>query len=264
MKFARIDGLTMHYRVHGPDNGPVLAFSNSLGTDARIWDGVIERMASKYRIVSYDQRGHGLSDAPSGPYKLDDHVDDLANLLDHLGVKTLALCGVSVGGQIAQRFATKYQSRLRGLVLCDTAAKIGDASMWEKRIAAIEAEGIASIATAVLERWFGRDYREQHPAEYAGWRNMLERMPAQGYIATCQAIRDADLSGEVGSIVLPTLVLAGSEDLSTPPDIVRKTAALLPNARFEIIENAGHIPSIEQPDALAALIQHYLDEVGHG
>lgn len=264
MSFARINGVLLHYRVQGWADAPVLALANSLGTDARIWDEVIERLAGDYRVVSYDKRGHGLSDAPPGDYTLDEHVDDLAGLLDFLGIGRLALAGVSVGGLIGQRFALRYPERLAALVLCDTAPRVGDAAMWNGRIAAVRAGGLESIADAVMVRWFTERYRRDEAVALAGWQNMFLRMPVDGYAGTCAALRDADLREEIGAIATPTLVVVGAEDLSTPVELVRDMASRIAGARFEIIADAGHIPSIEQPQALTDLIESFLKEVGHG
>lgn len=264
MRFDRINGTLLHYRLAGPVAAPALVLVNSLGTDARIWDAVIALLTDRYRIISYDKRGHGLSDAPAGDYTLDQHVDDLAGLLDHLDIKRLALAGVSVGGMIGQRFALLYPERLTALILCDTAAKVGDAAMWNTRIEAVRDGGLSSIAGAVMLRWFTESFRRDRPDELAGWQAMFERMPVDGYVGTCAALRDADLREAVGAIVVPTLVVVGDQDMSTPPELVRETATKIPSARFEIIAGAGHIPSIEQPQALAALMTHFLSEVGHG
>jgi 3-oxoadipate enol-lactonase len=264
MAFARINGIVLHYRVQGQTGAPVLALANSLGTDARIWDDVIAIMAERYRIVSYDKRGHGLSDAPGGDYGLDDHVEDLAGLLDHLQVDRLALAGVSVGGLIAQGFAIRHPERLAGLVLCDTAPKVGDAAMWNGRIEAVRTRGLGSIVDMVMERWFTPDYRKGQAEALAGWRNMLLRMPVDGYAGTCAALRDADLRQYVSAIATPTLVVVGDQDLSTPVELVRDTATRISGARFEIIAGSGHIPSIEQPKALAELMTRFLHEAGHG
>ncbi|MCF1742471.1 3-oxoadipate enol-lactonase [Paradevosia shaoguanensis] len=263
MIFARINGINMHLRVSGAADSRVVVLSNSLGTDARIWDAVIERLSDRYRVISYDQRGHGLSDAPSAPYKLDDHVADLEGLADLLGLAEFALAGVSVGGLIAQGFALRNAHRLKALILCDTAARIGDDATWNSRIAAIRANGIGSISDAIMARWFGPQFRAEHAADYAGWRNMLERSPVEGYIGTCAALRDADLRGQVGSIGLRTLVVVGEHDQSTPPEVVRATAQLLPDAQFEIMAGVGHIPSIEQPERLVELMLNYFHEVGY-
>lgn len=264
MAFAAINNLVLHYRVQGNENGPALVLANSLGTDARIWDAVIGRFAARYRIVSYDKRGHGLSDAPPGDYSLDDHVDDLAGLLDHLRIDRLALAGVSVGGLIAQGFAIRHPERVGALILCDTAAKVGDREFWDARIAAIRAGGLGAIADGVMARWFTERYRTKEMVALAGWRNMLLRMPIEGYIGTCAALRDADLRSVLAGIAAPTLVVAGEQDLSTPVELVRGLAETIAGAQFAAIPDCGHIPSIEQPQALAALMTGFLNEVGYG
>lgn len=263
MAFARINQIVLHYRLHGREDLPVLALANSLGTDARIWDEVIALMAGDYRILAYDKRGHGLSDCTSGDYSIDDHVNDLAGLLDHLGVDRLALAGVSVGGLIAQGFAVRYPERLSALVLCDTAPKIGEAAMWKARMDAVRAGGLGAIVDGVMPRWFSEDFRREQPEQLAGWTNMFLRMPVEGYLGTCAALRDADLRDAVAAIAVPTMVVAGEHDLSTPVELVRDAANRIPGARFEVIAGAGHIPSIEQPELLSGLMTHFLKEAGH-
>ena len=263
MAFARVNDVVLHFRTAGSEAAPVLVLANSLGTDARIWDDVIARLAMRYRVVSYDKRGHGLSEAPPGDYSLDDHVDDLAGLVSHLGIERLALAGVSVGGLIAQGFALRYPHRLAALVLCDTAAKVGDAAMWNDRIATVRGQGLGAIAEPVMARWFSERFRAEQAIEFAGWRNMFLRMPVDGYAGTCAALRDADLRGAIAAIATPTLVVVGEQDLSTPVELVRSMAAAIAGAQFAVIPDCGHIPSIEQPQALAALMMHFLNEVGY-
>jgi 3-oxoadipate enol-lactonase len=264
MDFVRINGVLLAYRLTGPATAPVLALVNSLGTDARIWDGVIERLSADYRLLSYDKRGHGLSDTVPGDYALDDHVDDLLGLLDHLGIGSLALAGVSVGGLIAQGLALRAPERLTALVLCDTAASIGDAAGWNARIDTVNTEGLGAIADSVMQRWFSPCFRQAHPDALAGWRNLFLRSDAAGYVATCATLRDTDLRTQIGAIATPTLVVAGEDDLSTPVELVRSCATAIAGSRFHILPDTGHIPSIEQPAALAQLIDRFLKETVHG
>ena len=264
MNFARINGVLLHYRLSGPAGAPVVALANSLGTDARIWDGVIEHLFDRYRVLSYDKRGHGLSDTPPGDYGLGDHVDDLLGLLDHLAIDRLALAGVSVGGLIAQGLALRSPERLVALVLCDTAPKVGDAAGWNARIDTVRSQGLSAIADPVMDRWFSPGFQQQRQDELAGWRNLFLRSDPVGYAATCATLRDSDLTAQIGSIAVPTLVVAGEADRSTPVELVRACAEAIPGARFEILPGAGHIPSIEQPAVLAALMMDFLTEVGHG
>lgn len=264
MAFACINGTLLHYRVAGREDGPVVVLANSLGTDARIWDLVVAELGRRYRVLSYDKRGHGLSDAPAGDYALVDHVGDLAGLLDHLGIATAALAGVSVGGLIAQSFALRHPERLAALVLCDTAPKIGDEAMWNQRIAAVRAGGMEALGDGVMLRWFTQAYRRDNAVDVAGWRNMFLRTPADGYAGTCATLRDADLRDVVSTIAAPTLVIVGEDDVSTPVDLVRGLADSIPSARFGVIAGAGHIPAIEQPQALLARMQTFFNEVGYG
>ncbi len=264
MAFVRINGVLLHYRLHGRADAPAVALANSLGTDARIWDEVIERLAGTYRVLSYDKRGHGLSDAPRGDYSLDDHVNDLAGLLEHAGMDRVALAGVSVGGLIAQGFALRRPGRLVALVLCDTAPQLGEAAMWDGRIATIRERGLPAIADGIMERWFSESFRRARPDDLAGWRNLFLRSDVNGYCSTCATLRDTDLGADVGRIAVPTLVLVGADDGSTPVPVVKACAEAIPGARFEIISDAGHIPSIERPEAVAALMTTFFREAGHG
>lgn len=262
LSFASIDGTVLHYSLRGTAGAPRLVFSNSLGSDHRIWDRVARALDDSFEILLYDKRGHGLSSAPSGPYTIADHSADLLGLLDHLGWGTVSLVGLSVGGLIAQDIAIRHPNRLERLVLLDTAARIGGPDLWNARIAAVEGEGLASIAEGVIERWFTPAFTEGHPVERQGWLHMLERTPASGYAGTCAAIRDADLTGDLGRIAAPTLVAVGDGDLSTPPDLVQATAHAIPGARFTLIADAGHLPCIEQPDAVARLVREHLEGAG--
>lgn len=266
--FAAIGPHTLHYRLDGlcaagAVIGTPLVFINSLGSDLRIWDGLIADFAERYPIIRYDKRGHGLSDCPPGPYTLRDHTADLAGLLTGLQVQSAILIGVSVGGMIALEFAHQHPEHVQALVLCDTGAKIGGAEYWTERSTAVRQGGLAPLAPMILARWFSSTFAETEPAAYRGYHNMLTRTPVEGYAATCEALRDADLREVVRTINVPALVLCGDEDLATPPSLGRELTGALPNARFALISQAGHIPSIEQPQALATTIQHFLKEIHH-
>jgi 3-oxoadipate enol-lactonase len=247
-------GAAIHFMDQGAAERPALVFVNSLGTDFRIWDGVVARLGRRFRMLRYDKRGHGLSDIGRAPYTIDDHVADLAALLDRRRVARATLVGLSVGGQIALGLAARRPDLVQALVLLDTAHRIGTPETWNARIAAVEAGGLESIADAVLERWLSPGYRRDHADIVALWRNMLTRTPARGYAGTCMALRDADLTAAAASIEVPTLCLCGALDLATPPDLVRAMAALIPGAAFRLIPGAGHLPCIEEPATVADLL----------
>lgn len=265
MQFARINDVTIHYQVIGaPADRPVIVFVNSLGTDFRIWRDVVVRLAGDYAIVLYDKRGHGLSDVGQFPASIEDHATDLAGLLDLLSVKDAVILGLSVGGLVAQSLYQRRPDLVRALILCDTAHKIGTSESWNARIAAVEQNGIASIVDAIMERWFTPAFRRPESTAYAGYCNMLTRQPVEGYIAACEAIRDADFTEAAKKITVPTICIVGDQDGSTPPDLVFSTAKLIPGARYEVIADCAHIPCVEQPEALTAIIRAFLTSLPPG
>lgn len=258
MRFARVNGVVIHHTERGAPDRPAIVFSNSLGTDFRIWDAVASELERDYRLVLYDKRGHGLSEATPAPYALTDHVGDLSALIDHLGLKSASIVGLSVGGLIAQGLAALRPELVERLVLCDTAHKIGSDELWNARIDAVVKSGIASISGQILERWFTPAFRDPANADFIGYTAMLERTTVDGYAGTCAALRDADLTESTRALKIPVLCIVGDQDGSTPPDLVRSTANLVEGARFEIVQDAGHLPCIEQPAATAALIRNFL------
>lgn len=261
MAFVRVNGIVLHYADRGRRDAPAIVFASSLGTDFRIWDKVADDLSADYRIILYDKRGHGLSDATPQPYKLDDHVGDLAGLLRHLGISNAVVVGLSVGGLIAQSLAAKHPELVRALILCDTAHKIGNDEMWNSRINAVNSDGIAPLVDLIMPRWFTPAYRTPDNPDYSGYVNMLTRTTVDGYAGTCAALRDADLTESTRALSLPVLCIVGDQDGSTPPDLVRELAALIKGSRFEIIEGAGHIPCVEQPEATIALIRAFLNDI---
>ena len=264
MKFIKINGLSIHFSDTGSPDGAVLVFINSLGTDFRVWERVSREFESRFRVIQYDKRGHGLSDAPPAPYVLQDHIDDLSVLLETLNVRKSVVCGVSVGGLIAQGYCVQHADRVEALVLCNTAARIGTDELWNNRIKQVEDQGIEAIAESVLERWFTTETLARNDAELSGRRNMLVRTTVDGYAGTGAAIRDTDFSNVTASIAVPSLVVVGEEDGATPPEVVRGLADLITGSRFEVIEGAGHLPMVEQPGVLVGHMTSFFREHGIG
>lgn len=259
-KFALINNISLHLKQDGSSDGVPLVFINSLGSDLRIWDSVIPEFAN-HPIIRYDKRGHGLSDCPTPPYSIRNHTDDLAALFKTLQINKALLIGISVGGMIAMDFAATYPEQVKGLVLCDTFSKIGTTEMWNERINILREHGMAHLGDAILSRWFAPSFKDEHPSAYSGYFNMLTRMPVDGYTGTCEAIRDADLTEAARGIQQPTLVLCGAEDASTPQDLVSGLTNILPNTHYQEITEAGHLPCIENPQAMSAAIQDFLKDV---
>lgn len=261
MSFIKIGDCVHHYVVEGQADKPALLFSNSLGSDLRIWDPMVPQLAGDFRLIRYDTRGHGLSEAPPPPYSAGELAGDVVGLLDALEIKEAVVCGLSVGGVIAQQLAIQYPDRVRALVLCDTGARIGTVASWEERIATVRAEGLGALAAPSMERWFSEDFRRRHSAEVRGYANMVVRTAADGYVGTCCALRDTDLTHAAASIDKPTLVLCGEQDIATPPEMARQLANIVPNARLSLISQAAHISCVEQPAVMATRIMEFLREV---
>jgi 3-oxoadipate enol-lactonase len=258
MHFMIGNGLTTHYTLAGTGEGIPLVFINALGTDLRIWDGVVPHLTDHYPVLRFDKRGHGLSDCPPAPYSIHDFSTDLLGLLNQLEISQAIAVGISVGGMVALDFAASWPERVHAMVLCDTAPVIGTADLWNDRINRLREHGIRSMAEVILARWFSPAFKENSPAAYQGYYNMLTRMPVEGYTGTCEAIRDADLTDTTKTIEAHTLILCGAEDVSTPPDLVRGLVDLMPNAEFQEIPGAGHSTCIEQPGLVAEQIERFL------
>jgi 3-oxoadipate enol-lactonase len=259
--FALINHLTLHYQIDGQPQGTPLVFINSLGCDLHIWDQVVYLFKDQYRIIRYDKRGHGQSDTPPGPYTIRDHSNDLADLLSELKVDRAILVGISVGGLIALDFTLLHPGIVRALVLCDTAPKIGTTELWNERILTVHERGLVAMGEAVISRWFTPAFKENRFSDYQEWLDMLYRTPLEGYVATCAALRDADLSGAIlGTIPVPTLVICGEQDVVVSPAQTKEWAAFIPQARVTVIEGAAHLPCIEQPKLMGNVIGKFLRE----
>lgn len=259
MAFATINGITVHYELLGePDAKNLVVFSNSLGTDFRIWLPLFDEISDDISVLLYDSRGHGLTGGAESPFGMNDLVEDLVALVEHVGIKRAVFCGLSVGGLICQGLWQKRPDLVKKLILCDTAPKIGTVDVWNARIDAIAKDGLESIADNVMERWFTQDFHQERADELAGYRTMLCRQSAAGYASTCKAIRDSDFTDGLSTISVPVLCVVGDQDGSTPVEIVKAAADGIKGARFEVIEGCGHIPCVEQPEALAELLQTFL------
>lgn len=263
MQMIDLNGITVHYADQGDPNGAPVVFSNSLGTDFRLWDQLLPLLPKGLRLIRYDTRGHGLTSAPGGDYFMGDLVADAAALLDHLKVTDCIFVGLSIGGMIAQGLAAERMDLVRAMVLSNTAAKIGTTAMWQGRMADVRKGGIEALEEAILERWFAARFRREHPLTLAGWRHMLCRTPIKGYLGCAAAISETDLFDSTARLTLPTLAIAGAEDGSTPPDLVRETADLIKGSRFQLIRGAAHLPCVEQPEEYAAILTTFLKEQGH-
>lgn len=259
MLFASINDVVLHYDYRRGGAGNPIVFVNSLGTDFRIWDDVARLVAPARDALVYDKAGHGLSDRSDRDDQLDTHVDHLSGLLDQLGIRKAIICGLSVGGLIAQRLHSRRPDLLSGVILCCTGARIGSSEIWDQRIAGA-ANGLSTLADATMQRWLTPAFHASNSFQVAGYRNMFSRQPSDSYIDFCKILRASDCTQDAREIAVPVLCIAGEQDSATPPDVVRYLAGLIRNARLRIIENAAHLPCIEQPEQFATIVEDFFRE----
>ncbi len=258
MQIANLKDIKLNWREDGNPQGQAVVFSNSLGTDLRLWDQIIPLLPQEPRYIRYDKRGHRLSSCPPAPYKIKVLVEDIEKLLDHLEINSCLFVGLSIGGMIGQGLASKRPDLIKALVLSNTATKFGDASIWEDRIAAIKTGGMESLSDAIIERWFATQFHQK--PELEAWRNMLVRTPLEGYIGCCSAIAGTDLSYTTSRLSLPVLTIAGAEDGSSPPALVQSMTEMISGASMVTIKNAGHLTCVEKPEEFAQHLHGFMKE----
>ncbi|HEX7824061.1 MAG TPA: 3-oxoadipate enol-lactonase [Mycobacterium sp.] len=243
----------VHHVVTGRTDGPVVVFSNSLGSTHRMWDAQLTAFEERFRVVRYDTRGHGRSPAPNGPYSIDDLADDLVALLDSLDVARAHLVGLSLGGMTAMRVAARNPERVDRLAVLCTGVQLPPASAWTDRAANVRANGSAAVAGAVVARWFSPGYT----GDRAPWEAMVAATPSEGYAACCEAIAALDLHADLPKITAPTLAIAGTDDPATPPAKLAEIVDRLRDGRLIAVDHAAHLANAEQPGIITpALIDH--------
>jgi 3-oxoadipate enol-lactonase len=234
-----------------------LVFVNSLGTDFRIWQDAVEHLSPTYNIVLHDKRGHGLSTLGTAPHKIATHAQDVAALLDMLKVKSTIAVGLSIGGLIVQSLYHLRPDLVSKLIISNSAVKIGTEQSWGQRITAVQNSGIDSLTETVMKMWFSPEFHQRAPEKLSLYRTMLARTYPAGYLACCEALRDADFTSQAANIDIPTLFIAGDQDGSTPSALVRSSALLVPGSRFEVINGSAHLPCVDNPNEYAHLLKTF-------
>lgn len=250
MPLTRANGIELFYEFTGPAGAPVVVLSNSLGTTLEMWDAQIPALGSRYRCLRYDTRGHGRSEVVDRPATIDDLSDDLAGLLDALGIPSAHIAGLSLGGMTGQAFAARYPDRVKSLVLMATSAHMPPAQTWAERAEITRSVGMESITKAVIGRWFRPAFLEARPDAVAPVREGLLRMDPRGYAVCCGVIATMDLRPRLGSITAPTLVIAGADDPATPVAHSEEIRSRIPDAELVVIPRAAHLLAVERPDAV--------------
>jgi 3-oxoadipate enol-lactonase len=261
MPLVYFDDIRLNAVVTGPDTGAGVVLIHALGTDLSIWDDVIARLPAGLRVLRMDLRGHGGSDVPPPPYAMGALIRDVERLMDHFALRDAVVLGVSLGGLIAQGLAIKRLDLVRALVLSNTAARIGTPELWARRIVEVQTSGLQAYAPGAMERMFGRDWRSA-PA-MPRIRDILTRTDPDGWVGCASAIAGTDLYTPTAGLTLPTLVIAGSRDGTTPPDLVRETSDLIRGSRFVLLRNAGHLPMVDSSEAFSEQVSGFLAAIAH-
>lgn len=254
-----MSAVALNHAVTGPEDAPVLLLGASLGTNRSMWEPQIGVLSRTHRVVTFDTRGHGRSPVPPAPYEVAELGADVLALIDQLGLARVSYVGLSIGGMAGIWLGANAADRLDRLVLMCTSAHAPPASRWLERAAAVRAAGTTEvIADAVVERWFTPAWSAAHPGSVAAHRAMIAATDPEGYSGCCEAIAAMDLRGALPEISVPTLVIGGREDLALPNEHQRLIAANIPGARLELIADAAHIASAEQPEVVNRLIEEHL------
>ena len=250
--------MRLAHRLDGTEGRPVLVIGNSLGTTWELWDGQVAALADAWRIVRFDHPGHGRSPLPDGALTVESIANHVLGLVDELGLERLTFCGLSLGGAVGMAAARLAPDRIERLVLCCTSARFGEPEGWHDRARLVRAGGTAVVAERVLERWFTDETRRTDTATAARFRTMLEAIPSEGYAACCEALALWDARRDLGAISARTLVVAGEQDVATPPADGAFLAESIPGAILTVLPGAAHLANIEQPELFERVLVEFL------
>ena len=251
------DGCRLSWTAQGPPDAPALLLLDALGTTVDLWGSQIDRLAAAFRVIRFDTRGHGASNAPAGPYALERLGRDALAVLDAAGAPRAHVCGISLGGQTALWLAVHAPERVAGVVAANTGARIGTTALWNQRIRDAETRGMHALVEPAMARWFTLRFRRTHAETVDRFRTMLGECSAAGYAGCCAALRDADLRPELRHIEAPTLVIVGAEDSATPPAAGRAICEHVAGAQLLALD-AAHLANVERPAAFTDGVMAFL------
>ena len=254
------NGISINYQVEGPASSPVVTLSHSLATNLSMWDPQARALASRYRVVRFDTRGHGGTDAPAGAYALEQLAEDARALLRALGIARTHFIGLSMGGFIGQLLALTHPEMLQGLVLCDTTSRVPPEAgpMWDERIRVAQTQGMEPHVEPTIGRWFTAPFMEQHAEVVNPVRAIIRGTHPQGYIGCCHAIAALDLTDRLGGIRIPTLVIVGEDDPATPVAASRTIHERIKGSELVILKSASHLSNLEQAEAFNRVVTTFL------
>jgi len=258
---ATLNGIDIHYELHGKEGAPWLVLSHSLACNVRMWDPQIAALKDRYRILAFDTRGHGATSAPAGPYTLDLLADDLKALLEHLKIETPHFCGLSMGGMIGQTFALRYPGGFRTLALADTTSRYPAEAMpvWTDRMKLVEDKGMTAVVQGTLERWFTAPFRAAKPEVVSAIAKAIADTPVPGYVGCCHAIPKINLSARLKEIKCPILIIVGADDAGTPVAMSQEIHDSAPGSKLVILPSAAHLSNLEQPEGFTKALSTFID-----
>ena len=259
-----VNGISVHYTLEGPASGPVITMSNSLASNLSMWEPQMPVLTSRYRVLRYDTRGHGGTEATAGPYSLDELSEDVRALLRALGITRTHFIGLSMGGMIGQIIAIKYPQMLQSLVLCDTMSRVPTEAkpMWDDRIHTAETGGMEPLVEPTLARWFTEPFRQKGSPGLDQVRTMIRSTPPRGYTGCCHAIAALNLTDHLKAITLPTLIIVGEDDPATPVAASHVIHEQVRGSELVILKSAAHLSNLEQPEAFNQALTAFLPKVG--
>ena len=259
-----VNGISVHYTLEGPASGPVITMSNSLASNLSMWEPQMPVLTSHYRVLRYDTRGHGGTEATAGPYSLDELSEDVRALLRALGITRTHFIGLSMGGMIGQIIAIKYPQMLQSLVLCDTMSRVPTEAkpMWDDRIHTAETGGMEPLVEPTLARWFTEPFRQKGSPILDQVRTMIRSTPPRGYTGCCHAIAALNLTDHLKAITLPTLIIVGEDDPATPVAASHVIHEQVRGSELVILKSAAHLSNLEQPEAFNQALTAFLPKVG--
>lgn len=261
MSFFLSDGCNMAYRVDGPEDAPPLVLLNSLGTNLHMWDAQAVSLSRTLRVIRFDNRGHGDSEVPTGACTIEQYGNDVLTLLDILNIERAHICGLSLGGVIAQWLAVYQPERVLSVTLANTAARIGSEQIWDARVELVQSGGIAAVREAVLSRFLSEGYRLDHPESTQYINDMLLTTSQAGYIAACLSLRTEDLRPHISKIQVPTLILSGELDESTPPVQAQELATAIPGSQLYIFPETAHLSNVERPEEFSTRLLEFINRM---
>ena len=261
---AKTNGIETNYELHGEEGAPWLTFSHSLACSLRMWDGQVAEFKDRFRILVYDTRGHGGSEAPKGPYTLEMLAEDLKQLLAQLDIKKTNYVGLSMGGMIGQTLALTEPRLFDRVVLADTghAQTPETLKQWDERIRTAETKGMQPLVQGTLERWFTEPFRKSKPDVVGKIAKLIQSTPVPGYVGCCQAIAKLNTTARLKAIRHPVLAIAGEQDAAAPG--TRYIGENVPGAKLVMIPQAAHIANIEQPEAFNRALRDFLSSPASG